>query len=378
MGLKAIIKPNRKVVTMAFAWMMILFASLEVKAAVLWAGGEDSELTFSNASLDQTAGHFRSGYARGDIQVVNNSSGYVRTGPVVSASSLWFHTMVYVSSSTGCCNSGNSNDVIRLVDASNIPRIVFHVTIPTYGDPTTPSNWSVQTVNAAGTHTTIGATFSTGFTLGGLSKLDVQVTNYGTSGTLNIYINGGLTYSYTGNIATDSNTALNGIDLGGISYAGNATFGYSETIIATTDTRSMGLITLTPSGNGTDQGWTCSGATNYGSVNAWSNSDTYNCSSSSATQAQGFTLSSLPTGGFGISAVVTSVRASAGASGPQHLQHLMTIGGVDYLSPTSPGQSLSTSYQNYQNVWTLNPATGSAWSTSDVGAGLNSGFESQN
>jgi hypothetical protein len=56
----------------------------------------------------------------------------------------------------------------------------------------------------------------------------------------------------------------------------------------------------------------------------------------------------------------------------------MTIGGVDYLSPTSPGQALGTSYQNYQNVWTVNPATGSAWSTSDFGAGLNSGFESQN
>jgi hypothetical protein len=75
---------------------------------------------------------------------------------------------------------------------------------------------------------------------------------------------------------------------------------------------------------------------------------------------------------------VTSIRASAGASGPQHLQHLFTIGSVDYLSPSSPGQALGTSYQNYQNVWTLNPATGSAWTISDFGGGLNSGFESQN
>src|SRR4051812_24158287 len=77
--------------------LILISMAYPAHAAILYVAGEDSELTYS-ATLDQTAGHFRAGYARGDFQILQSNAAVVQTGPVVSLSTGWFHASVYVNS----------------------------------------------------------------------------------------------------------------------------------------------------------------------------------------------------------------------------------------------------------------------------------------
>lgn len=346
-----------------------------------FACGED--LCFANMGegyLDSTSGHFRSGYARGDLGVTGDQSNPFgwRCNDCINGStglaSFWFSAQAYN------LNKTNGSGVINLAftDANNVERL--------YIDNAGPSNTlELKKQTAAGSVTTLVS--SSGACPQGntstLLRLTVQVSSYGSSGTVNVYENGASSpcITYTGNIATDSATVLNGFDLGtGGGLCGGCDDAWSEMMVADSDLRSASLVTLDPTGNGNTQAWTCTGSTNYGSVNPFTEDDTHNCNSGTAAQLEEFSLSGLPSGSFQVMALVAYYRAIAGSSGPQNLQSDVRAGGTSHQSSNltnfqggSPGLSLQT----FQSIWATNPTTSAAWSTSDIGS-VQTGMESQN
>jgi hypothetical protein len=235
-------------------------------------------------------------------------------------------------------------------------------------------------VSAAGVVTQIGTAFQGAFNPSPAAPdaFDWQVSSYGTSCTINFYINSNLVFNYSGNCQTDSNTTLNGLRL----YAADITShvaDWSEIIIANGDTRSLGLVTMQPTGNGNTQAWTCTGGTNFGSVNVWNNTDSTNCNSSTGGQLEEFSVGgSLPGNALGIVAVAESARVAVGAAGPQNLQFDVRTGGTSYQSSNvSPAPGASFGQSEY--IWTTNPNTSTAWTTGNLTtAGFNIGLDSQN
>src|SRR6056297_341303 len=71
-----------------------------------------------------------------------------------------------------------------------------------------------------------------------------------------------------------------------------------------------------------------------------------------------------------IRAVATQTRSTKGLTGPQHIRHFLRIGSTDYDN----GSDLTPSPLGETHIWENNPATASAWSTSDF-ASLQQGVE---
>ena len=77
-----------------------------------------------------------------------------------------------------------------------------------------------------------------------------------------------------------------------------------------------------------------------------------------------------PTSPTSIRAVVTQTRSTKGLTGPQNIRHFLRIGSTDYDN----GSDLTPSPLGETHIWENNPATASAWSTSDFSS-LQQGVE---
>lgn len=362
------------------AFLSALLLTTQAHATILWTGAEDLEFSPTGAAtLDQTSGHFRSGWGRGDLQSKDSGSNnanatFWTAANIFSQTSFWVSARVYLASTSSAVTD---NRIFALTGPSGEPRLM----LTGQNGASFPTQIQVKTVTTTGTTAQIGSNLSCtiGIAPSVPDKLDMQVISYGASGTINIYINGGLCYSFTGNIQTNSIASLNGIQLGSPSGNGSTDYlAWSEIIVATTDTRSMGLVTMAPSGNGNTQAWSCTSGT-YASVNAWNTvaaGDLQNCNSGTSTQVEEFTWSgTLPTGNYFVNGVVSSVRSDTNGTGPGNLQHVVRTGGTDY---TSSSQPQTGALLDYQNVWSTNPNTSANWATSDLTAGgFNFGMKSQ-
>jgi hypothetical protein len=195
--------------------------------------------------------------------------------------------------------------------------------------------------------------------------------NYSTSGQATVYWNG-VNICDTGpsvNVTTNSVTAL-----AQVAYClmySNANFGYqgwSECIVQDTTTLGMALQTLPPLATGNTQAWTGS----VGNIDELVlNLANYNFTVSDNEISQWTVSGSLPTGTWGINAVIQSAALSAGSSGPQHFSwNVRTSAPADFEAGTI---ALSTGIGFYQFVWNENPSTSAAWT---VGQLVDSGIES--
>lgn len=201
-------------------------------------------------------------------------------------------------------------------------------------------------------------------------KLDVQVS-YGASGSVNVYVDGVLWVSYSGDVTTNSATTLSGFVLGSTSGNGSAVVYWSEIVCGTADTRHMSVITLPPAANGNTFAW----SNTYASVDETTINDADLCASSSANDVMQTTVTSSGiTGTPAIRAVAVSARAMKGASGPTQIQMNVRTGGSDYFSGTL---ALETSFGRVSNIWETNPNTTAAWLyTAPTAVGFNIGAKS--
>lgn len=322
---------------------------------ILWAGGEDLDFTtVGTVSPDQTVGRFRPAYARGAMMVAQDTASLqnaikniVTFGP---AQTLWFSAQGYGG------NAGVGGNVyFALTDASNVQRLqIVYLNASSFV--------RLQKVDGAGTATTL-TTGSLIVATSLLKKIDIFINYSSGGGSFAYYENGTALASFSGNVTTDQQTGLTGFIAGNV--VGNSTSWWSEMIVSTGDTRSMGLYTGYASGVGNTNTWTVNSASSlWQAVNPWAVTDVGNIAVSTTSQLAEYTMSTLISGAFAVQAVISSVRALAGTSGTvQGFAHVVRTAATDYSSGT---QQLLTSMSDYQNVWSGNPSTGANWQMSDL------------
>lgn len=329
-------------------------------------GGEDSEFTPSgNTGVDTTTTHFRSAYARcalkgSQLSNAGTSDGWYAS--LASESTFYVTAQMYIATGSSIAVfSGNA--IIFKRGAINTLSLT----------PDGNAHWRLTKTSAAGTTTTLVSASSASIPHEVLTRLDVFV-NYAVSGRFQLYVGGTLVLDYSGDLTTDSATALDGIGFGCMNgNTGVTGFTYwSEIIVADSDTRGMALASLTPLATGNTAAWT--GAVT--DINEVTLSDTTTASTVTASQLEEFTVTPASTIGSttGVLAVVVSARAAKGATGPQNLQAAVRTGGADFVSSNLP---IAATLGVVQGVFTTNPNTSGTWAGSDLtAAGFNIGLKS--
>ena len=270
-------------------------------------------------------------------------------------SSFWFIARMYSASGLG-----STSEFLTFLDGT-VRRLVFACD--------GANHIRLKKRTAAAVDTTL-ATASITWPSSALVKFDVHVV-YGTSGSVDLYQDGVLLFSYSGDITTDSATTLSGFVLGGTTSVSANTY-WSEIFMTDSDTRSQSLVTLPPAANGNAWAWSAS----YANVDETTLDDADIATSSSANDIAQTTINSSGiTGNPAIIAVGVSARAQKGASGPANADLMVRTGGNDYVSSDI---ALSSSMSRVANAWTTNPASAGAWAYTDLtAAGFNIGIKSK-
>ena len=177
--------------------------------------------------------------------------------------------------------------------------------------------------------------------------------------------------NYTGaSIRTDAATQLTQLDL---SQIGITQFnGWSEVIVADTDTRGMALWTLAPVAAGSTQSWTPNTVANINETAI--NDATLISTATNNAFSEWTTPVTPPSGSWTVNAIVQEARVQRAGTGPQNFDWLVRTGGADYAAGTT--QAPTTSFANFQYQWATNPSTLAPWSISNIAAGFNLGIKS--
>lgn len=318
----------------------------------LWAGGEDIDFPVaSSVNTTTTGGRFRSGFARCGISCSGSSIGNASAStpfPGGAVTSCWLSCQAWNFA------SNSSQNVIGLGQSGQGSKGIF---IGTTSGSSTLLNLFLYN---GSTITVLASSGSIGLQAG-LSKVDIQIVNYGASATVNVFINGGLAITYSGNIAI---AGITGFDTVLLPWLNTNNMAISEVIVATADTRSVqGLVTLAPNGNGTTQSWSNPAFTNF-------NPTTINDANSTFVNATGqdeqATLSDLPAGNFSVPVVKVSSRAMASTgSASANLQQGFNNGGTVAVGSS---HALTTAFATYEDYFTNDPTTALAWVVSQLNA----------
>lgn len=322
-----------------------------------FVGGEDIDFTTIGGPTIETTSFYRTAFARCSLHIASNAQFFLAHNAMnggTGLSSWWFTARVSAQSNAG-------GPLVAFNDTSDRNRLYLNVN--------SSSNLLLFKKTIAGVATQLATgTVALNTTLPAApQKLDIQVSSYGAAGTVNVYIDGVLALTFTGDITTDAATVLNGFVLG----ASLSRAYWSEVIVADTDTRSMSLATLAPVANGNADTFDVGGVSNVSEV---VNDDATVNASGTNGQIQQYTVEALPSGTFGVVAVAVSARAECGLTGPVHLELGVRTGSSDFWSSNF---NLTTAMAGYQNIWTTNPDTTANWTTADLAnAGFNIGLKS--
>jgi hypothetical protein len=364
-------------------------------SSILFAGGEDLSFSYINTTFtgarasmtnsqfayDTTANSFRTGYARYAMVHMWSNNGVDSTHYIQASfpatTQFWasFRLNTYTPNNGG--GAGNAQP-LRFVDAAGVVRLKI-IFSGTYGSPN--DTFTVWKGNASGSFTQIGSTSTGRFAstaaggsyLAVTDKIDVSI-NYNTSGYITFYLNGTQTFTYSGDVTTDSTTTLSGLQLGGCVTGGNngATpySAWSEVIVATRDTRNMSVATQVATANGNADTFAGGTAANLAAL-TFLTSDPAPNYATAAGQIQEYTVTpALPSGSFSVVSVVQHARATVGASGPTKFDFVVRTGGADFTS--SPDTAPTLVWATYTYNWDTNPNTGNAWQVTDLAASSSS------
>lgn len=348
--------------------LFLVFSAHRADATILFAGGEDIDFNQSPLCVDcgfnTGASLYRGSWSRGALRTKPATSAprnYWLSKPFTAAASIWTHAQVF---NDGAGSPQSSSWLISVWSPDGTPSIVIRST-------GTGFQLRISKIDESGTLTDLTTCPATFPADGQLQQFDMFL-NYAVSGEVTLYNNGVQFCDYTGDVTTNSRTQVNQIALGAI---GSADAYWSEIVVATTDTRAVNLLTLAPNANGNAQQW--AGASPCTAIlNAITFNDTSYVSTSTNNQIEQCKITgTIPAGAYNVDAVVTSMRGLVGSSGPQHIEYNLRTGGSDFFSsditPTNAFSNLPSV------IWPLNPATSSAWATTDLSnAGFNIGIKS--
>ena len=311
--------------------------------AVLWMGGEDVDFpTALNLQWQTSSAYFRSAYARGGLTLSSSTLAYSNPFSGGAVTSAWFAFRFGQDSS--------SNLMAGLGKTGIAGGLIIGVT----------STGAVSINSHNGTTATTLATSGAGVFPGsqaGNMRMDVQVTNFGTSGTVTVYVNGAQALTYTGNITFNSATSLDCFVLASTGGAGGPV---SEMLVADESTLPMqGVVTLAPNANGTTQQWSNPAYTNVNPTTINDGNSTY---VDATGQDEQVGLPSTPSGSFAIKAVKTAVRAMAtpGSASTNLQVGFRSSGGTVAVNPS---HAVSNAFTTYEDLFTNDPTTSAAWSS---------------
>jgi hypothetical protein len=386
---------------------------------IIWCGGEDLDFPNGNApGIDTGGAKYRPTYARCAMSV-NGASGFVRSVSVVGVTSVWLSGRLYPQTPAAPSLFGLSGAVggdglyigpsytsgsqlalwkyttpvtwtagatyaagqVVIGNAFGFAGSVQtrRVVVPGISGASQPA-WTT-TLNATNTETVITGTPATwtydgntngatqialgtgvALTQGVLVKVDIQLISYGGGGTVNVWLGGALALTYTGDLTVYgvSNFTQACLIVPTVPFAGGLFM--SEVIVSSTDTRTLSLCTLAPSGPGATDAWTGSCT----DVNEIVVNDATAIFTNTANLDQDFTLTGLPTGTFTIQAqkIIARAAQTAGATADQVALGIRSGGTT---APGSP-QALTTAWQAIESLMQTNPVTGAPWTQSDSNA----------
>jgi hypothetical protein len=223
-----------------------------------------------------------------------------------------------------------------------------------------------------------GTTLATGtfvFTIGVYAYVEFAVKIHDTTGTYDVWINGGATPDITGSGADTQTTANANADTF-LLFGRTAGLGQTDLDDAFWNSNNAGAETrwgdtrceyIRPSGNGNSSQWVGSDGNsvdNYLLVDETSpNDDTDYVASSTVNDLDLYTFTDVtPTTG-GVKLVVEYLWARKDDAGTRTIAGATREGGT---TSVGANQDLSTSYNYYREAWALNPRTAAAWSISEV------------
>jgi len=313
--------------------------------SIIWCGGEDVDfLTLQDIVYSYTTAYRRANYSRVAMEVAATWGSYLLSPYITPVSSVWMHCFLRVGS-WGASTSYITMSMRKF--ASNT-----HIGIGPV------DNGDLSIIKYDGVYTTLASAVSPGMGDGTLHLIDVQIINYGPSGTVKVWNNGTLCMSYTGAIAGNGETTLDQFYIYGSDYASHPWGHYSEMIVADEDTRAMSLKTLVPEAAGDANEWT--GA--YTDVDEVETDDADYIYTFDGSKSLQLNLTGSPVGIHKIKAVKVIGRIVA--SNPRLDVKL----GVKTNSVVHLGnqRGLSPSFQPYNEMFQSNPETASDWTESDI------------
>ncbi len=320
--------------------------------SILWAGGED--LNFPNGGGVGSLGSsnpngFRAGYARVSLYATSSTLCKSTVLPGGAVTSAWLHCRIANefnfpgSTSTGIVGFGLSGTSKGLFFGYG--SATGKAAILTYDG----SAWTVLASESGSSATIV---------FHALQRLDMQVISYGASATVNVYLNGVLLVTFTGDVTV---SGVSNFD--SVYYSNNGNFSLSEIIVADEDTRAFaGLATMAPTAAGSTDDWT--GA--YTDVNPTSINDANAVYTDTASEDEQFNLTDLPSGAFHIKAVVVSARVTSTVGATADKVALGFRSGGSVAVGTS--QSTTTAWETKEEIFAQNPVTSADWVQSDMNA----------
>lgn len=328
---------------------LILFADCMAQAAILWAGGEDIDFpTNDGGAAWCQSDRYRSGYARFGIRNCGVAGSFFKSNPFTPVTSFWFTFRYGLDTAcTGGCTSAAG------VGKSGTKYGLFLAHVGSFKIGLYAFNGSSYVLLATEPSASMAGN-------GSVTKYDMQVINYGTNATVNVYANGSstATLTYTGDVtAATGNTSIDSVFIGQASWGWTSS---SEIIVADTDTRGLYLVTMAPNAAGTTNNWT--GA--YTNVNpSWIN-DTSFISSSTAGDVFQTKMNGLPSGTWSVKAVKVGARAISTAANPSSISVGVFTNSSQYTPtavslPSLWGPTIETMMQT-------NPITSTTWTPTDI------------
>ncbi len=318
--------------------------------SILWCGGED--LDFQQGTLPAVyggGGSYRSGYARCSLQSPSGGnaakSNQFSGGAVTSGWMSWEMYCQTFSRSTsqrfgGVGQFSSQNSLVVGSGASSGGKLTLY-----------KYNGSTLTALAAESGTSILTNT--------IQRIDMQITSYGASATVNVYIAGVLVITFTGDVTV---SGMSGFDccVFGVDATASGPCDFSEVIVADEDTRLFSLVTMAPNAAGNTDQWT--GA--YTDCNPVTINDANAVYTNTVSQVEEFNLIDLPTGTFTIKAVKISARASISAGATATKLELGYYTNSTLTEGTA--QSLTTAWACYERLDNTNPVTSNAWQQSEM------------
>ncbi len=325
---------------------------------ILWCGGEDVDFPFGEAVTTYTnpAGSpvYRTGFARcavGDSTAASSSRSLSFVGGAVT--SAWLHFEAYV-----------------LVAGASAPFAGFGLN--SFGDGGVYVGTSTVAAAKCGLYKWDGVTLTQlatelgtslpGISNGGLVAIDMQISSYGATSTVNVYVHNVLVITFTGSTAIAGISNLDCVSIYGSPSISTKVYPLSEFIVGDADTRSMSLLTMAPNAAGDVNNWTTG---TYANINPTTINDASVIAVNTTGQDFQANLIDLPAGSFGnVQAVKAAVRAEVTAgSTPTSLKiGVKTSSTVNVDS----GRSLTTGFLTYERLMLTNPVTTNPWLASEM------------